>query len=134
MDLLRPNSRKIIELKQEDQIKNFKDSGSQKFVKDDVVMAKDFRKDQPKVTEARIVKELSPRSCIVEFKEGGRQKRHYDQMYKWYNPSDSENDTKGKVEKCCEKLNAESDGNEANATRKSYRCKKPIERYSSTCK
>lgn len=88
--LLRPDTRGYVESKQYNQVRNFKGNRKESFNEGDVVMAKDFRKDKPKMSEAQIVTKIPPRNCIIKFREGGdkEHKRHYDQMRHW---RDSEN-------------------------------------------
>lgn len=83
LQLLRPDARKLVQTKQKDQIKNYAGKRSVDFNVNDVVMTKDFRKNYPKVSKAKIVKNLSPRNMLIQFEDGGMHKRHYDQMYEW---------------------------------------------------
>ncbi|XP_024877300.1 uncharacterized protein K02A2.6-like [Temnothorax curvispinosus] len=127
LDILRPDSKKIIELKQEDQIKNFIENRNEKFQQNDVVMAKDFRKYHPKMSEATIIQDLSPRSCMVKFKDGEEHNRHYDQMRKWKKTSFKNKNAKNRNGG----INAQ-ESEEETGTRKSVRVRKPVERYNAT--
>lgn len=133
LQLLRPDSRKLVENKQENQIRYFKGNRNDKFSIGNVVMAKDFRKDHPKMSQARIVRIISPRSCIVKFEDGGEHKRHFDQLIKW-RESNVHDICKTSVKICKDKnkinvrKNVQSDI-QSHVIRRSNRNKKPIERY-----
>ncbi|KAJ8665485.1 hypothetical protein QAD02_007147 [Eretmocerus hayati] len=122
LELLRPNSKKFVELKQGSQMVNFRGGWKQNFQVNDVVMAKDFRKDHPNFSQAQIVSKLSPRICIVEFCGGGRAKRHYDQLISWRKNDQVPNE-----------IVSENDDSRLEL-RRSSREKKPVERYVSTRK
>lgn len=70
LHLLLPDSKYIVEKKQENQVKNFIDKRCEKFAENDVVMARDFRKYHQRMTEANVVKKLSENTCLIKFKGG----------------------------------------------------------------
>lgn len=79
----------------------------------------------PKMSEAKIVKKISLRSCMIKFKERGdkEHKRHY-QMRRWRN-IDTESDSR------TSKGDNEKDGVSPVALRKSTRLKQNVKRHES---
>lgn len=78
LQLLRPDSKQIVQLKQEDQVRYFKGKRNETFEKGDIVMAKDYRKNYSNMSKAQIISDVSPRNCEIVFEDGGSHKRHYD--------------------------------------------------------
>lgn len=112
-----------MELKQDNQIKNFRGNRKENFQIGDIVMARDFRRNYPRMSEAQIIEQLFPRSCVINFKEGGIHKRHYDQLQHW-----REIENNNKTSKPSGEINVENDKARP-IVRKSTRVKKPVRRF-----
>ncbi|XP_023247110.1 uncharacterized protein LOC111643461 [Copidosoma floridanum] len=119
----------IVTAKQEMQIKNYIGNRTDKFNVSDIIIARDFRKYHDKMSEAEIVKVLSPHNYSIKFKEGeGVHKRHGNQLRAWGEQKLQEN-----VKVVIDKSSTENCdlSNEQNPlyVRRSTRQSKAVQRY-----
>lgn len=81
-DLLKPNVVNEVENKQYSQIRNTGSRKNVNFDLDEIVFAKDYRKDSKGRKEALIIKKNSPVTYNVKFKDGFIAKKHVNQLIK----------------------------------------------------
>ena len=127
LDLLRPDIKVSVKMKQEMQIKNYRGKRVDQYLVGDVILARDFRKNYDVWSEAKIVQILSPCNYLIKFKEGeGVHKRHGNQIKPW-----QELGTYKYKNDIDESVNNDTSITEANLTvlRRSNRNTKPVQRY-----